>query len=174
MIDDQRITTRNGTACCMMDKITVQQAKRYVKAMLDTADSIQAVVKMATRLLPELFGTLRPADVIRADVGEVLTVVKAMHFIMQEVVLPKFSVLSNEPPVEREASVFDEYDEKNGYNDLDEINVWETCLENIEAVTQAAIKIMRQSYTDTMKEELVPLLEHLRWEIDHQPERKGG
>ena len=174
MIDDQLITTRNGTACCMMDKITVQQAKRYVKAMLDTADSVQAVVKMATRLLPELFDGLRPADVIRADVAEVLTVVKGLHFIMQEVVLPQFSILATEPPAEREASVFDEYDAENGYDELDEADVWETCQENIEAVTQAAIKIMRQSYTDTMKEELVPLLEHLRWEIDHQPEKKGG
>ena len=157
-----------------MDKITVQQAKRYVKAMLDTGDSVLAVLKTATRMLPELFGDLRPADVIRADVAEVLTVIKAVHFVMQEIVLPTFSILSTEAPVEREASVFDEYDAENGYDELDEINVWEACLENIEAVTQAAIRIMHQSYTDTMNEELVPLLEHLRWEIDHQPERKGG
>ena len=174
MIDDQLITTRNRTACCMMDKITVQQAKRYVKAMMDTDDSVQAVLKTATRMLPELFGDLRPADVIRADIVEVLTVVKAVHFVMQEVTLPKFSILATEPPVEREASVFDEYDAENGYDELDEADVWETCLENIEAVTQAAIKIMRQSYTDNMKEELVPLLEHLRWQFDHQPEQKGG
>ena len=76
--------------------------------------------------------------------------------------------------MEWEGSVFDEYDEENGYTDLDEISPWETCRENIETITQAAIKIMRQSYTDTMAEELVPLLEHLRWEIDHQPEKKGG
>ncbi|MBQ2016847.1 MAG: hypothetical protein II207_07585 [Clostridia bacterium] len=158
----------------MMDKITVQQAKRYVKTMLDTGDSVRAVLKTATRMLPELFGDLRPADVIRADVAEVLTVIKAVHFVMQEIVLPTFSILSTEAPVEREASVFDEYDAENGYDELDEINVWEACLENIEAVTQAAIRIMHQSYTDTMNEELVPLLEHLRWEIDHQPERKGG
>lgn len=157
-----------------MDKITVQQAKRYVKTMLDTGDSVRAVLKTATRMLPELFGDLRPADVIRADVAEVLTVIKAVHFVMQEIVLPTFSILSTEAPVEREASVFDEYDAENGYDELDEINVWEACLENIEAVTQAAIRIMHQSYTDTMNEELVPLLEHLRWEIDHQPERKGG
>ena len=158
----------------MMDKITVQQAKRYVKTMLDTGDSVRAVLKTATRMLPELFGDLRPADVIRADVAEVLTVIKAVHFVMQEIVLPTFSILSTEAPVEREASVFDEYDAENGYDELDEVNVWEACLENIEAVTQAAIRIMHQSYTDTMNEELVPLLEHLRWEIDHQPERKGG
>ena len=158
----------------MMDKITVQQAKRYVKTMLDTGDSVRAVLKTATRMLPELFGDLRPADVIRADVAEVLTVIKAVHFVMQEIVLPTFSILSTEAPVEREASVFDEYDAENGYNELDEINVWEACLENIEAVTQAAIRIMHQSYTDTMNEELVPLLEHLRWEIDHQPDQKGG
>lgn len=158
----------------MMDKITVQQAKRYVKTMLDTGDSVRAVLKTATRMLPELFGDLRPADVIRADVAEVLTVIKAVHFVMQEIVLPTFSILSTEAPVEREASVFDEFDAENGYDELDEVNVWEACLENIEAVTQAAIRIMHQSYTDTMNEELVPLLEHLRWEIDHQPERKGG
>lgn len=157
-----------------MDKITVQQAKRYVKTMLDTGDSVRAVLKTATRMLPELFGDLRPADVIRADVAEVLTVIKAVHFVMQEIVLPTFSILSTEAPVEREASVFDEFDAENGYDELDEVNVWEACLENIEAVTQAAIRIMHQSYTDTMNEELVPLLEHLRWEIDHQPERKGG
>ena len=158
----------------MMDKITVQQAKRYVKTMLDTGDSVRAVLKTATRMLPELFGDLRPADVIRADVAEVLTVIKAVHFVMQEIVLPTFSILSTEAPVEREASVFDEFDAENGYDELDEVNVWEACLENIEAVTQAAIRIMHQSYTDTMNEELVPLLEHLRWEIDHQTERKGG
>ena len=157
-----------------MDKITVQQAKRYVKTMLDTGDSVRAVLKTATRMLPELFGDLRPADVIRADVAEVLTVIKAVHFVMQEIVLPTFSILSTEAPVEREASVFDEFDAENGYDELDEVNVWEACLENIEAVTQAAIRIMHQSYTDTMNEELVPLLEHLRWEIDHQTERKGG
>lgn len=174
MIDDQQITTRNGVACCMMDRITVQQAKRYVKAMLETADSVRAVMKMTTRLLPEMFEGLRPADVIHGSIAEVLTVIKGLHFIMQEVVLPQFAILSDDPPVERESSVFDEYDEENGYTDEDEINVWETCLENIEAVTQAAIKIMGQSYTDTMREELVPLLEHLRWEIDHQQEKKGG
>ena len=111
-----------------MDKITVQQAKRYVKTMLDTGDSVRAVLKTATRMLPELFGDLRPADVIRADVAEVLTVIKAVHFVMQEIVLPTFSILSTEAPVEREASVFDEYDAENGYNELDEINVWDACL----------------------------------------------
>lgn len=174
MIDDQVITLRNGHACCMMDKITVRQAKRYVEVMEQTGDSVQAVLKSATRMLPDVFGGLRPGDVIRADVFEVMTAVKALHFVMQEVTLPRFSILSDEEPVEWEGSVFDKYDEENGYTDLDEISPWETCRENIETITQAAIKIMRQSYTDTMAEELVPLLEHLRWEIDHQPEKKGG
>lgn len=174
MIDDRLITLRNGTACCMMDKITVRQAKRYVEVMEQTDDSVQAVLKSATRMLPEIFGGLRPAEVIRADVAEVLAVVKALHFVMQEVALPSFAILSDEPPVEREASVFDEYDAENGYTAADEISPWETCRENIESITQAAIKIMRQSYTDTMNEELVPLIEHLRWEIDHRPDKEGG
>lgn len=174
MIDDQLITLRNGQACCMMDKITVRQAKRYTEIMLETPDNIQAAVKSATRLLPDIFGSLRPADVIHADVQEVVTAVKSLHFVMQEVVLPKFRILSEEPEIEREASAFDEYDEENGYTELDEINAWETCRENIESITQAAIGIMRQSYTETMDEDLVQLIEHLRWEIDHQPEKQKG
>lgn len=174
MIDDLVITLRNGKACCMMDKITVRQVKRYTEIMQEVPDTRRGVIMSASRMLPEIFGTLRPADVIHADVREVVTTIKAMHFVMQEVVLPKFALLSDEPLVEREASAFDEYDEENGYNDLDEVGVWESCRENIEAITQAAIRIMRQSYTDTMNEPLVALIEHMKWEIDHQPERKGG
>ena len=93
MIDDQVITLRNGHACCMMDKITVRQAKRYVEVMEQTGDSVQAVLKSATRMLPDVFGGLRPGDVIRADVFEVMTAVKALHFVMQEVTLPRLSIL---------------------------------------------------------------------------------
>lgn len=174
MIDDLLITLQNGTACCMMDKITVRQAKRYTEIMQETPETRRGVIMSASRMLPEIFGTMRPVDVIRADVREVVTAIKGLHFVMQEIVLPKFAILSDDPLVEREASAFDEYDEENGYNDLDEKGTWEACRENIEAITQAAIRIMRQSYTDTMNEELVALIEHLKWEIDHKPERKGG
>lgn len=140
----------------------------------DAAESAKAAVRSMTRLLPDIYGTVRPADVIHAPVAEVITAAKTLHFVMQEVVLPKFSILSDEPQVEQEASVFDKYDEEEGYNDepAAKSSPWAACLESIEIITQAAIKIMRQSYTDTMKEEMVPLIEHLKWEIDHQPQQK--
>ncbi len=146
----------------------------------DAAESTRAAVRSMTRLLPDVYGTIRPADVIHADVVEVVTAAKTLHFVMQEVALPKFSILSDEPQVEQEASVFDRFDEEEGYNDEPSVksSPWTACLESIEMITQAAIKIMRQSYTDTMKEEIGPLLEHLKWEIDHQPRekkrKKGG
>ena len=93
---------------------------------------------------------------------------------MQVFFSPSFPFLWGEPPIEQEASVFDDYDVEEGYTDNSPANFWATCLESLEVITQASIKIMRQSYTETMKEELVPLIEHLKWEIDHQPEKKGG
>lgn len=162
----------------------MQQVKRYAEIMRDadeTADeSARAAIRAMTRLLPDVYGTIRPSDIIHAPVAEVLTAAKTLHFVMQEVVLPKFSILSDEPQVEQEGSVFDRYDEEEGYNDepAEKSSPWAACLESIEIITQAAIKIMRQSYTDTMKEEMVPLIEHLKWEIDHQPrqkqEKEGG
>lgn len=141
----------------------------------DAAESARAAVGSMARLLPDIYGTLRPADVIHADVIEVLTAAKTLHFVMQEIVLPKFSILSDETQVEQEASLFDRFDEEKGYNDepAAQSSPWAACLESIEVITQAAIKIMRQSYTDTMQEELVPLIEHLKWEIDHQPRQKN-
>lgn len=174
MIDDLEITLRKSTACCMMDKITVRQAKRYVEVMGQTGESVRAVLMSAARMLPEIFGGFRPADVLKADVAEVLTLQKALHFVMQEITLPAFLILSDTEPVEQEASAFDEYDEENGYNDTAEADLWDMCRNNIETITQAAIKILRMSYTDAMNEELVPLLEHLRWEIDNRPDQERG
>ncbi len=179
MIPDQVVETRSGAACCISDRITVQQAKRYAQIMRDLEDapveSAKAAVMSMTRLLPDVYGTLRAKDVIAAEVTQVITAAKTLHFTMQEVVLPKFAELS-EPETEQQASVFDEYDKEEGYDEPEGGNLWETCLESIDVITQAAIKIMRQSYSDTMKEELVPLIEHLKWEIDHQPRRRteGG
>ncbi len=177
MIDDQLIETPRGTVCCVSDRVTVQQAKRYAEIMRDmeqTGDSARAAVRAMTRLLADVYGGLRVQEAARAPVVQVVTAAKALHFVMQEIVFPAFSILSDEPPIEQEASVFDDYDAEEGYTDNSPANFWATCLESLEVITQASIKIMRQSYTETMKEELVPLIEHLKWEIDHQPEKKGG
>lgn len=158
----------------------MQQVKRYAEIMRDmddAAESPKAAVRSMTRLLSDCYGVLRPSDALRASVVEVVTAAKTLHFVVQEIVLPSFRLLSDEPEVERQASVFDRYDEEEGYNDEPgaKISPWAACLESIETITQATIKIMHQSYSDTMKEEMVPLIQHLKWEIDHQEkEKKGG
>lgn len=152
----------------------MRQAKRYAENMRDTGDTIGDVLQGMTRLLPDVFGTLRPADVVGASVVEVLTAAKALHFVMQEIVTPSFSMLADDTEqVEQEASVFDDYDEENGYNEAADVNPWETCLEILDTITQASIKILRESFSETMNEELIPLIQALKYAIDHQPEKEG-
>ena len=139
-------------------------------------DGAKAAVRAMARLLPDVYGSLRPSDVMAADIYDVIVAAKTLHFVMQEIILPAFRVLSDEPEVEQEASVFDRYDEENGYNDEEAARTapWAAVLESLDVITQATITIMKQSYTATMREEIVPLIQHLRWEIDHQPKQKKG
>lgn len=177
MIEDQRIDTPRGPVYCAVERMTVRQAKRYAEIMRDmeqTEESEQAAIRAMPRLIADVYGGMRPQEALHAPVVQAVTAAKALHFVMQEIVFPAFEILADDPPIEQEASVFDDYDKEEGYEDDAATSFWTVCLESLEVITQATIKIMRQSYTETMKEELVPLIEHIKWEIDHQPEKKGG
>ena len=163
---------------CVSDHITVEQLKRYATVMRDdekAGDRPQAAVRSMIRLLPDVYKTVRPADLLKAPVIQVVTAAKVLHFVMQDVVIPRFETLADEPAVEREASAFDDYDREEGYEDEEEDgSLWDSCLETVEVITRAAITLLRQSYTDTMQEEVGPLIDHIKWEIDNRPQQEGG
>lgn len=163
---------------CVSDHITVEQLKRYASVMKEdeqAGDRPQAAVRSMARLLPDVYKNTRPAEILQAPVIQVVTAAKTLHFTMQNVVIPKIETLSDEPEVEREASAFDGYDREEGYEDEEEEgNLWDSCLEAVEVITRASIRLLRQSYTDTMQEEVGPLIDHIKWEIDNRPQQEGG
>lgn len=71
--------------------------------------------------------------------------------------------------VEKEASAFDDYDRENGYEDEDEQpeeNQWKVCGEIVDRVVKIAIRLLKNSYSQCMKENIVTLLDYLKFELD--------
>ncbi|MDO4332523.1 MAG: hypothetical protein Q4C58_07515 [Eubacteriales bacterium] len=102
------------------------------------------------------------------DVIEFLTAAKGIHFIMQNIISDALMKIVETEPVEKEESAFDEYDKENGYEDeeQEEQNIWKICGDIIDRVTKIAIRLMRESYGQCMKENIIELLEYLKFELE--------
>lgn len=153
-----------GSACCVVDHVTVQQALQYTRLMqlMESQKKRRERVFVNIKIVQMFFG-LHEHQVKDAQLLEVLAAAKGLHFLMQSVVLPKFAVLSD-GTVEREASAFDEYDRENGYED-EAPDPWKIHEENIEAVARMAIRALNDSYSEVMRAELAPLLDHIAYQI---------
>ena len=109
------------------------------------------------------------AAVGEIDAVEFLTAIKTVHFVMQNIIAEKLLNIVEVEQVEKEKSAFDEYDRENGYEDEDEQpeeNQWKVCGEIVDRVVKIAIRLLKNSYSQCMKENIVTLLEYLRFELD--------
>lgn len=118
----------------------------------------------------KMFGNeLSLAAVGEIDAVEFLTAIKTVHFIMQNIVAEKMLSIVEVEQVEKEASAFDDYDRENGYEDEDEQpeeNQWKVCGEIVDRVVKIAIRLLKNSYSQCMKENIVTLLDYLKFELD--------
>lgn len=134
----------------------------------EKAEDIEKIFAFNAQIIKILFDV--PESVIlQADVMEQLAAAKTIHFVMQDIITPKFLELNPERPelVSEEKSAFDEYDEENGYNDLPENNknVWQICRENLDRVVKLCVKGFNASITECMQTEIISLLDHLKFEL---------
>ncbi len=119
------------------------------------------------KILQELLNNEVPIALIeKIDVIEFLTTIKTVHFIMQNVIMEKMLNVVKVQQIEKEASAFDEYDRENGYEDEEEDNRWKTCGEIIDRIVKIAIRILKNSYSQCMKEDIEELLDYLKFELD--------
>lgn len=148
--------------------ISVKNYRRYTEIMEHNNDaSIMDAYEANKQIMKEVFGvTSRKID--QADPEDVLTAAKAIHFMMQDVITPKFLELNPKPleKVEQEKSAFDEYDEENGYNNVDnQESLWKICRDNVDKVIKLCIQRMRASYQECMEADIISLLEHVAFEL---------
>lgn len=168
MIPEIEITCRNGTF--FINSVTVEQYKKYVRLMeKNESDRISDMMFFNKKIIQETFGNrMSIAELGEADVVEVLTAAKGIHFIMQNVISEKLLNIVAVEPIERETSAFDEYDIDNGYEEESEPeeNAWKVCGEILDRVIKLAIRLFKNSYSQCMKEDIVSLLEYLKFELD--------
>lgn len=154
-----------------INSITVEQYKKYISLMeKNSTEKISGVMFFNKKIMQEMFGNeLSLAAVGEIDAVEFLTAIKTVHFIMQNIVAEKMLSIVEVEQVEKEASAFDDYDRENGYEDEDEQpeeNQWKVCGEIVDRVVKIAIRLLKNSYSQCMKENIVTLLDYLKFELD--------
>ena len=169
MIPEIEVTCRGKRY--FINSITVEQYKKYISLMeKNSTEKISGVMFFNKKIMQEMFGNeLSLAAVGEIDAVEFLTAIKTVHFIMQNIVAEKMLNIVEVEQVEKEASAFDDYDRENGYEDEDEQpeeNQWKVCGEIVDRVVKIAIRLLKNSYSQCMKENIVTLLDYLKFELD--------
>ncbi|NBH28426.1 hypothetical protein D3Z60_22400 [Lachnospiraceae bacterium] len=168
MIPEIEITCGGGTV--FINSVTVGQYRKYVSLMeKNGSDRITDTMFFNKKIIQEIFGNrMSFAELGAAEAADFLTAVKGIHFIMQNVISEKLLTLVDAEPVEREESAFDEYDIENGYEDdsSEDKNPWKICGEVLDRVIKAAIRLLKSSYSQCMEEDIISLLEYLKFELD--------
>ena len=147
--------------------ITVGQYRKYVELMKkNDGDCLSDALFFNQKIAQEIFGSRMSLEELgETDIVEVMVAAKSIHFVMQQVITPKFLELMDEP-VEQEASAFDDYDRENGYDEADtQRNIWEVCSDNIDRVIQIAIKLLNNSYSQCLETDIVALLDYMKFAI---------
>lgn len=168
MIPEIEITCRGERH--FINSVTVEQYKKYINLMeKNDTEIISGVMFFNKKIMQELFGNeLSLAAVGEIDAVEFLTAIKSVHFIMQSIIAEKMLNIIEAEQVEKEVSVFDEYDRENGYEDEEqpEENQWKVCGEIVDRVVKITIRLLKNSYSQCMKENIVTLLDYLKFELD--------
>lgn len=169
MIPEIEITCNSGNI--FINSITVEQYKKYLNLMeRNGSEKITDAMFFNKKIVQEIFGNKTSLKELgEADAIEFLTAAKGIHFIMQNVISEKLLTVVEVEKVEKEESAFDEYDSENGYDDEDESteeNQWKVCGEVVDRIVKAAIRLLKNPYSQCMKEDIVELIEYLKFELD--------
>ena len=151
--------------------MSVEKYRAYTELMeKNGGDDVASAFQFNAAIMKMVF-SISEREVLKADVAEQLATAKMIHFVMQDIITPKFLELNPNRPdeVEQEKSAFDDYDEENGYNEaenqLDDENIWKVCRDNVDRVVKLCIKWLNDSLSNVMKSDIMSLLDHVAFEI---------
>lgn len=151
---------------CM--KVTVEKYRAYTELMEKNSgdDAVDALI-FNMEIMKMIFGVSKK-EIMKADVIEQLAAAKTIHFVMQEIITPKFLELNpKKVEIEQEESAFDEYDKEHGYDEELENSesIWKVCKDNVDRVIKLCIKGLNDSMSNCMQADIMSLLDHVSFEI---------
>lgn len=167
MIPEIEVTCRKKRY--FINSITVEQYKKYISLMeKNNTEKFADVMFFNKKIMQELFGNeMSLSDLGEVETIEFLTAIKTIHFTMQNIVAERMLNIVAVERVEKETSAFDEYDLENGYEDEQpKENQWKTCGEIVDRVIKISIRLLKNSYSQCMQEDIVTLLDYLKFELD--------
>ena len=167
MIPEITITCRGEKI--FVNSITVEQYKKYAALMeKNGSEKIMNVMFFNKKIIQEIFGNRMSLDEIgQTEAIEFVTAAKKIHCIMQDIISEKLMTIVEAEQVEKEESAFDEYDIENGYEEEQkEENPWKICGEIVDRVVKIAIRLMKESYSQCMKADIMQLLDYLKFELE--------
>lgn len=174
MIPEIEVTCRGQKF--FINSVSVGQYRKYASLMeKNGVDRRPDAMFFNKKIVQEIFGNrISLAELGKMEVVEFLTAVKGIHFIMQSVISEKLLNILEIEPIEKEASAFDEYDIENGYEEESEPekNVWKACGEIIDRIIKMAIRLLKNSYSQCMEEDILSLLDYLKFELDTKDENQ--
>lgn len=153
------VELQRAGACSTAENATVLQARLYCDYMrrIEAAKTSGQAVRENLQLLAEFFNTSRRV-IYSESADDLLLAAKTLHFVMQQIVLPKFAALSPEPPEPIEKSIFDDYDAEQdaqaGYVD-ETADRWLICKQNVEAVKSCPYLLRELTLTPGPREKTI-------------------
>lgn len=173
MIPEIEVTC--GDKRIFINSVTMEQYKKYVSLMeKNESDQVEDAIFYNKKIIQEMFGNRMSIE----EIGEMnaidfLTSAKKIHSVMQDIITPKLLTLVETEQVEREESAFDEYDIENGYEEeQQEDSLWKICGEIIERVIKITIRLLKESYSQCMQEDIMELLDYLKFELETIDEKQ--
>ncbi len=178
MTPEISLTLENGKELTA-STITVGTYRKYCELMEKADDFTEKsdVVFISSQIIREVFrNQISIREINDLDAETVFATAKTIHFVMQEIVAPKFlELMSDKDKQEVEAvekSAFDDYDEAEGYNsDLQKQNVWRTCKENIDRIVKLSIRAFNNSLSQCMDSDVMSLLDYVKFELETAKEK---
>ncbi len=167
MIPEIKITCKEKEYC--ISSVTVEQYKKYIVLMeRNISEEFLEVMFFNKKIIQELFeNKLSFSEIGQVEAISFLSAIKTIHFVMQTIVTEKLLTIIEPEPIEKEVSAFDEYDIENGYeSEPVEENQWKVCGEIVNRVIKIAIRLLKNSYSQCMREDIVLMLDYLKFELD--------
>ena len=149
----------------------------YIKYLDIMNNKIDDVILQMYKTITLMFGTTK-SNLDKMDISNIYACNVQIQLYIQELINNKFikiGEINEVEKVEKEKSIFDEYDEENNYIDEEEKNektVFEMYKYSLFCMIKYAIKELKNSHGECMKCNLSEMLDYIAFDLQYKNEHK--
>lgn len=121
-----------------------------------------------------IFFNVRSTDLDKLEVNEIYRVYYIIAYYIESEINSNINIIGKGEEIEYKGSIFDEFDEENGYNDIEknEENRWHYYIESLNYMFKYAITSCKNSLKDCLDINIVDLIEYIKFDIEYEEDHK--